>query len=163
MNPFVPTYTRKSVFEIEDGFFEKNNISCVLLDIDNTLVADNDPYPDEKATEFVSRLKSSELKICLVSNNKIGRVESFNSGFGLKAIHRAHKPFCRKLNRAIKELDAKKSETLLIGDQLLTDIPAGNFAGIRTMLVNPINPGKENLFFKFKRFIENYILKRNFR
>lgn len=163
MKGFEPTYVRKSISEIETDFFKREGVSCVLLDIDNTLVADNDPYPDENAHRFIKRLKDEGLKVCLVSNNKLSRVESFNSAFSLKAIHRAHKPFCKKINKAVNELGAKKSETLFIGDQLLTDILAGNRCKIRTMLVNPINPGKENLFFKFKRFIENYLLKRNFR
>ena len=163
MKVFEPTYTRKSVSDIENGFFQKENISCVLLDIDNTLVADNEPYPDDSARAFIRRLNDEKLKICLVSNNKLSRVESFNGEFSLKAVHRAHKPFCRKINKAIRELGAVKEQTLFIGDQLLTDIPAGNRCHIRTMLVDPINPGKENSFFKFKRFIENYLLKRNFR
>ena len=163
MKVFEPTYTRKNVLEIEDGFFQKENISCVLLDIDNTLVADNDPYPDDAARTFIKRISDEKLKVCLVSNNKLSRVESFNSEFSLKAIHRAHKPFCRRMNKAIKELGVSKAETLFIGDQLLTDILAGNRCKIRTMLVDPINPGKENSFFKFKKFIENYLLKRNFR
>lgn len=163
MKGFVPTYIQKGIEDIEKDFFQKENIKCLLLDIDNTLVADNDPYPDENAIAFIQRLRDEGLKVCLVSNNKKTRVESFNSKFNLKAIHRAHKPFCRKMSKAIKELGAQKSETLFIGDQLLTDILAGNRCKIRTMLVNPINPGKENLFFKFKRFIENSLLKRNFR
>ena len=163
MRYFEPTYVRKSVADIEDGFFQKEKVSCVLLDIDNTLVADNDPYPDELARTFIKRLAEENLKVCLISNNKLSRVLSFNEEFGLKAVHRAHKPFCRKINRALKEFGADKSATLFIGDQLLTDIAAGNRCGIRTMLVDPINSGKENSFFKFKRFIENYLLKRNFR
>ncbi len=163
MKVFEPTYTRQSVADIEDGFFQKEKVSCVLLDIDNTLVADNDPYPDETARAFIKRLNDENLKVCFVSNNKLSRVMSFNSEFSLNAVHRAHKPFCRRMNRAINKLGASKAETLFIGDQLLTDILAGNRCKIRTMLVNPINPGKENLFFKFKRFIENYLLKRNFR
>lgn len=163
MKLFEPTYVRKSVSEIEDGFFKREGISCVLLDIDNTLVADNDPYPDDAARAFIKRVNDEKLKVCLVSNNKLSRVESFNGEFLLKAVHRAHKPFCCRMNKAIKELGATKEETLFIGDQLLTDMLAGNLCKIRTMLVDPINPGKENLFFKFKRFIENYLLKRNFR
>lgn len=163
MKHFEPTYVRKSVAEIEDDFFKKEKVSCVLLDIDNTLVADNDPYPDESARAFIKRLRDENLKVCLISNNKLTRVLSFNSEFGLEAVHRAHKPFCRKMNIAIKQLGAAKAETLFIGDQLLTDVLAGNRCKIRTMLVDPINPGKENSFFKFKRFIENYLLKRNFR
>ena len=163
MKSFVPTYIKDSITEIESDFFCKEDISCVLLDIDNTLVADNQPHPDDRAISFIKRLENDKLQICLISNNSLERVLSFNEKFSLKAVHRAGKPFCRKINKAIKELGADKSKTILIGDQLLTDILAGNRCGIRTMLVNPINISKENSFFKIKRFIENRLLKRKFR
>lgn len=163
MRAFTPTYIFDSVDDIKDDFFKEQGISCVLTDIDNTLVPDNDPYPDERAEAFINRLNAEGLKICLISNNTFERVESFNEKFCLKAVYRAGKPFCKKINKAIRELDVDKSEILLIGDQLLTDILAGNRCGIRTALVTPINLNKENTFFRFKRFIENRLLKRNFR
>lgn len=163
MRAFSPTYIFDSVSDIDADFFEKEGIRCVLSDIDNTLVADNEPFPDERAVDFINRLRNEGLKICLISNNTSQRVESFNGKFQLKAVHRAGKPFRRKINKAIKELGASKAETLLIGDQLLTDILAGNRCGIRTALVTPINLKKENTFFKMKRFIEARLLNRNFR
>lgn len=162
MSKFTPTYIRSGIFELDKDFFEKEKINCVLLDIDNTLVADNDPYPDERARAFIKRLQSLGLGICLVSNNKKARVDSFNNEFGLKAVYRARKPLTRKLVKAINEMGYTKDETVFAGDQLLTDVLAGNMAGIRTILVNPINTGKENAFFHFKRFIEKQLFMREF-
>lgn len=163
MKAFSPTYIFDSVNDIGPDFFASEGIGCVLLDIDNTLVADNQPCPDELAIKFINRLRKEGLKICLISNNTLERVSSFNADFQLEAVHRAGKPFCRKINKIIKEFEIPKSRTLLIGDQLLTDVWAGNRCGIRTALVTPINLKKENTFFKFKRFIESRLLSRNFR
>lgn len=162
MGKFTPTYIKNSVYDIEEKFFENEKIRCVLLDIDNTLVADNHPDPDEKVFRFIEMLKKNEIKVCLISNNKKERVDSFNVNLKLKNVYRAHKPFVRKMLCAIDEMSCSREETLFIGDQLLTDILAGNRAGIRTMLVNPINISKENTFFKLKRFIEKRILMREF-
>ncbi len=163
MKAFSPTYVFDSIDNIDSDFFNREKISCVLMDIDNTLVADNEPFADERAVCFIERLRAQDLKLCLISNNTEQRVASFNKDLGLKSVYRASKPFCRKINRAIKEMGANKYETLLIGDQLLTDILAGNRCGVRTALVTPINISKENTFFKFKRFIEKRLLNRNFR
>ena len=163
MKIFKPTYERESVHHIEEDFFKKEVITCVLLDIDNTLVADNQPNADDGARSFINRLREENINICLVSNNTRERVASFNGEFNLRAVHRACKPLCYKINRIIRELGVDKKEVLFIGDQLLTDIPAGNRSKIRTMLVKPINISKENNFFKFKRFIEKRVLERNFR
>ncbi len=163
MKVFKPTYERESVHHIEQDFFEKEGITCVLLDIDNTLVADNQPCADDGARSFISRLQGENIKICLVSNNNKQRVDSFNGEFNLHAVHRARKPLCYKINKIIRDYGMDKKEVLFIGDQLLTDIPAGNRSKIRTMLVRPINISKENNFFKIKRFIEKRVLDRNFR
>ena len=162
MNLFQPTYVFKSIHDIDDDFFKREKISLVLLDIDNTLVPDNQPEADEGAVRFINRLKAENVGICLVSNNKKSRVDSFNRSFALKSIYRAAKPLPYKLNRVIWEEGAEKEKVLFIGDQLLTDILAANACGIRSVLVDPINVGRENLFFKFKRFIEKRIIKRNF-
>ncbi|MBP3361902.1 MAG: YqeG family HAD IIIA-type phosphatase [Clostridia bacterium] len=163
MKKFTPTYVFDSISDIDGDFLKREGISCVLLDIDNTLVPDNAPCPDARAEAFIELLKRKGIKPCLISNNKQSRVESFNAKLGLKAVHRAHKPLTRKMLRAVKELGAKKESVLFIGDQLLTDIYAGNRCGIRTCLVTPISLERENCFFKLKRFIEKKVLSRNFR
>lgn len=162
MNRFTPTYVFKSITDIDDSFFEKEKIHLVLLDIDNTLVEDNEPLPSEYSLLCINKLKNLGLKLCLVSNNKKKRVDSFNENLGLYSVYRAGKPFKKKLEKTIFEMGEKKENSLLIGDQLLTDIAAGNNCGIRTALVNPIDPSRENSFFKFKRFIENKLFLRNF-
>jgi predicted HAD superfamily phosphohydrolase YqeG len=47
----------------------------------------------------------------------------------------------------------------MIGDQILTDIYGGNRMGLVTILVEPIHLSNENLFIKFKRLVENYLMK----
>ena len=124
MNKFKPTYLFKSVDVIPQNFFAKEKISCVLLDIDNTLVPDNDPYPDDRARAFIKRLRDEKIDIFLISNNKEKRVNSFNREFDLNFICRAGKPFAYKINRLLSENNIDKKETVFIGDQLLTDILA---------------------------------------
>lgn len=53
----------------------------------------------------------------------------------------------------------KPEETVLIGDQIFTDVYGGRRSGILTVLVEPIEE-KETLFFKFKRRMEKIVLKK---
>ena len=50
----------------------------------------------------------------------------------------------------------EKENTIFIGDQILTDVCAAHNAGIRAILVPPIND-KKDLFTKFKRLLERPI------
>lgn len=49
-----------------------------------------------------------------------------------------------------------KSDVLMVGDQLLTDIVAGNLAGVRTVLVKPlVKTDKWNT--RINRCVEKFI------
>lgn len=155
-----PDYRFRGVNDIPKDFFKEHKIKYVICDIDNTLVADNDPDPDEYSTDFINRMKNENIGICLVSNNSRQRVESFNREYNLPFIYRARKPMTYKIKRAMKSLGASKGNTAFIGDQLFTDMVGANRAGIMSILVDPINIGKENAFFKLKRFFENKVIER---
>ena len=58
----------------------------------------------------------------------------------------------------MKMIGAKPQNTVLIGDQVFTDVWTGKRAGIKTILVSPIED-KETLFFRFKRAMERIVLK----
>jgi len=62
----------------------------------------------------------------------------------------------------MKELEgsgASINNALLVGDQIFTDIVAGRFCKIRSMLVDPLGPSLIPLF-EIKRFFEKPFKKR---
>ena len=157
-----PDYEFKSILDIENDFFEKEGIEYLLIDIDNTLVADNAPDADERAVSFLKSLQEKGISFYLVSNNTEERVKSFNRDLDYPYIFRARKPFSKKIRAVMKEMGAKKENTALIGDQIFTDLLASKNSGIRMILVSPINTKIENTFFKVKRFLEKLVYKRQF-
>ena len=59
------------------------------------------------------------------------------------------------------DLGATPENSVLLGDQLLTDAAAGNRAGMYVIIVPPIKD-KTSLFFRFKRWLEKpYVKKYN--
>ncbi len=158
-NIFSPDFRFESVGSIPGDFFKSNGIKYVVCDIDNTLIDDNEPEPDERAFSFLERLKRENIGICLVSNNNKDRVAAFNKDLGLHAVSRAAKPLGFRISRAVKKMGGTRKNTILIGDQIFTDIIGGKAAGLKTLLVTPVNPGKETRFFKVKRYFEKKVLK----
>ena len=57
----------------------------------------------------------------------------------------------------MKKIKAAPESTVLIGDQIFTDVWTGKRAKVLTLLVEPIED-KETLFFKFKRMLEKMVL-----
>ena len=63
------------------------------------------------------------------------------------------KPFSGPLKKLIERQGFKKEEVVLIGDQVLTDVKAGNKAGIMTILTEPISEG-DIIWTRFNRVFE---------
>jgi hypothetical protein len=53
-------------------------------------------------------------------------------------------------------LGAQKKEAVVIGDQLLTDVLGGKFAGLYTILVEPLSP-REARRTRFNRLVERLL------
>ena len=56
-------------------------------------------------------------------------------------------------------LGADKDTTIMVGDQILTDVWAARNAGVRAVVVPPIND-KRDIFTRFKRVLERPFLKK---
>ena len=155
---FYPDYCFDSISEIKRDFFDKNEIKFALLDIDNTLVSYKTEKADKNAEDFLNMLSEIGMKFAFVSNNGKKRVEKFSEDFGAFSVSRAGKPFIFGIKRAMRKIGAEAEKTVLIGDQVFTDVYAGKRAGIKTVMVLPIE-SKETPFFGIKRYFEKIVLK----
>lgn len=153
-----PDIKCNSINDIDVEMLAKKGIRFAILDIDNTLVPYTSPKPDENALSFLCKLKNNGINYCFVSNNSADRINIFNKEIGAPAFSKAGKPLLFGINKAMDLLGAKEENTVLIGDQIFTDIFGGKRAKIITILVNPIKE-VNTLFFRFKRYFERKIIK----
>lgn len=156
---FFPDIMLHCVGEINVKGLSERGVKFALIDIDNTLVPYTCPEPTEEALGFLKKLTDNNIVYSFVSNNSESRVGKFNENIGASFYARAKKPLLYGVNRAMIKLGATKDNTILIGDQIFTDVMAGKRAGLYTILVEPIIEC-ETLFFKFKRFFEKKIIKK---
>lgn len=111
---------------------------AILLDRDNTLVPrDSDRAPAAVAA-WLDDARERGFSRYMVSNNwHRDQVERSARELGLSAICFACKPLPFALDRALRRLGVTRDEAVMVGDQLYTDVWAGNFAGVDTILVKP--------------------------
>ena len=112
---------------------------------------------DERAIALFKHLKEIGFKCLLLSNNKEKRVRSFADQVGAKYIYKAGKPKPSGYKRAMEILKTKADSTVFVGDQIFTDIIGANLAGIRSILVEPIDPHEE-IQIVLKRYLEKPII-----
>lgn len=140
-NFLVPRQIKNSVFDITEAELKEKNMKGLLLDCDNTLMPWNEHEPGQAARDWLNKMKESGLKVCIVSNNMFRhkRITSVAAAFGLPYVSEAMKPFPFGLRRALNVIGTQTAETMMIGDQLLTDIVGGNYLGLFTVLVQPMS------------------------
>ena len=128
----------------------------VIFDIDNTLALHGGP-PPQKTMELFAQLEALGMKACVLSNNKEPRVKSFADKVGCFYIYKANKPSIKGYERAMAEMGTDHSNTVFVGDQLFTDVYGARRTGIRSILVQPIDPHEE-IQIVLKRYLEKIVL-----
>lgn len=157
---FKPTFWLPSVLAIDEKFLRQNHVRAMILDMDNTLAMHGNPSAEEGVPEWLEKMRKLGIKMRVVSNNTNKRVAPLAEKLGLGFTANGAKPLTFGINRALKEMNVRKAETLVVGDQIFTDVMAGNLAGIRTVLVEPFHI--ENTWtFRLKRRIESLVFHRD--
>ncbi|MCL2841258.1 MAG: YqeG family HAD IIIA-type phosphatase [Defluviitaleaceae bacterium] len=157
----TPDYYYDSVFQIPYDELKKKKIRGLIFDIDNTLTPFDQKLPPAKVVALLKRLEDMGFKICLLTNNTTNRLNGFNEHLRLPGIANALKPLTRGVYQAMEKMRVKSANTVIIGDQLLSDIWAGKNAGITTIMVKPITQ-RDFWFVHIKRMIERVLLRKFF-
>ena len=80
----------------------------------------------------------------------------FNSVLGIPAYFKAKKPWRRNLLRAMADMGVSPEQTVLMGDQIFTDILGANLCGMRSVLLDPLSPDPSATV-RFKRSLEGFL------
>ena len=135
---YMPDFAVEAVYDLTVESLQKQGIKAVLVDLDNTLIAWNNPDGTPEMKKWLHDLRDAGIRIIVVSNNSKKRVQRAVEKFGIDYVYWALKPFTFGINRAMKEFHYEKNEVVMVGDQLMTDIRAAHRAGIRSILVKPL-------------------------
>ena len=153
---FYPYEHTDSVFSIDYDKLYAKGFRGILFDIDNTLVHHGDDS-NEQVDALFRRIHSAGLKTLLLSNNTEERILRFLKNIDSLYIQDADKPDPSCYLKALQMLELKREETVVIGDQLFTDIYGANRCGIPSILVDFIRqPGVSKI--GKKRQLERLIL-----
>ena len=99
------------------------------------------------------------LKIVIISNGRRLRLRNIEAFVpGVEIISEARKPLPRKARKYLNRKGIKPYHSVVIGDQLFTDILMGNLLGAFTIKVNPISE-KEFYWTRMMRKIEKLFLR----
>lgn len=138
----LPDIQVESVHDVTPELLERHGVRAVLVDIDDTLVASNVDELDPAAEAWLRGLQGAGIRVAILSNGERRRVERFATHLGVPAFAMAGKPFSFAFRRGLHALGSEAAATAMVGDQLFTDVVGANCAGLTSILVRPLTPGK---------------------
>ncbi|WP_459994934.1 YqeG family HAD IIIA-type phosphatase [Marinitoga arctica] len=160
MDLAVPNEFVNSVFDINYDKLKEKKYELLIFDFDNTLATWRSEEIPKNILNLFEKL-SKDFKIFIASNGKEYRFDKIKKQvkkYGINVMGYSLKPFPYKIKKKVKEMNVDPSHVVLIGDQLFTDIIAGNNCGFYTIKVNPLS-NKERVFTKILRFFEKLSIK----
>lgn len=138
MGIFRATRYVASLPQVDIGWLVSSGVELVLLDRDNTCVPRDAKEAPEAVSAWLDAARAAGLRLCLVSNNfHTSQVSRSARELGVEFVDHAMKPAPIALHRAMRLFDVGAEKTVMIGDQVFTDVAAGSLAGVRTVLVRP--------------------------
>ena len=154
-----PDYYTDNLLQVDFNRLFQQGFRLALVDVDNTLSRHGSKIADGYARKVIAAIQSAGLSCMIVSNAGLHRIRTYAADMDLPYHARSHKPLTKALDLACRQHAVRPEQALMIGDQILTDILAGNRAGCRTILVKP-RDHREPWNILVKRFIEKFLMRR---
>ena len=130
-------FSRISAIDIRADILDEN-ISAVLLDVDNTILSRADHMIPPDVLQWLAKLKHSGIPACMRSNNFHQHVFGLAEELELPIVAKALKPLPQGFIKACRILQVPCNNTVMIGDQLSTDILGAHVVGMKAYLVCPL-------------------------
>ena len=154
---FSPDENADRVVDIDLGALASSGFEALMLDLDNTLLPWQSSQVPPDVRGWIERAKGMGMKLVILSNtHNPRRLARIASDLGIPSVHGALKPRKAGFARASALIGSPSEHTVVVGDQVLTDILGGNLAGMRTILVKPMS-AREFIGTKVSRLIERCI------
>ncbi|AWM73916.1 YqeG family HAD IIIA-type phosphatase [Lactobacillus apis] len=153
---FRPRYTIDTIYHLDTDVLQQMSVKAVFSDLDNTLLAWNEFETAKKMDELNQRLAKAGIKLVVISNNNAERIGKVLNPYQIDFVAKSRKPLPFAITKKREQLGLAKDQVMMVGDQLITDIQAGNLAGVESVLVKPlVETDKWNT--RINRFLEKII------
>ena len=154
----TPHMFSAGAMDIDFDALKESGYRFVIFDFDNTLEPWGASSISKEKRLLLNRVERLGMEVVLISNGKAGRLSKIDDELdSIRVMSRARKPLTFKVKRALRDFDVPSYKTVVVGDQLFTDIIMGNLLGAYTIKVEPISE-REFFWTKLVRRVEGLLL-----
>ena len=110
----------------------------VLMDVDNTILTRDTHEVPRDVGMWLGRAREAGIAFCLLSNNWHHGVYDLASRYDLPIVAKAIKPLPHGFIMAMQKIGGARSNTVVIGDQLITDVLGAHLTGLTAYMLQPL-------------------------
>jgi HAD superfamily phosphatase (TIGR01668 family) len=140
------------LYSLQPEWLYEMGIKGVLIDLENTLIPYGATALSAQAKELLKRLMEAGLTVLVASNAARSPVAEELRAVGIPCRLRSWKPFSVGLNDWFRTNNLRGPDTLVIGDQVLTDGLLAVFRRSHLLLITPLSTD-EPVWAKTQRLI----------
>lgn len=130
-------FARVSAIDVHADLLARG-LDTVLLDIDNTVRSRVDGCVPRDVRTWLAACIQAGVRVCLLSNNWHADVRELAEELDVPVVGRALKPLPSGYLVALARMRARARSTVMVGDQLFTDVLGAKMLGLRAYLVAPL-------------------------
>ncbi len=153
---FHADYYFPSLKEVDPSSLYEKGIRFMIIDMDNTLIPSKDVIIPESARNYVQCVKDAGITPVVVSNNVSKLTQERCKQLGLGYFSFALKPLPFGFQKALNKYGFQEKETVVIGDQIVTDILGGNHMNMMTILIDPVSQ-EDHIFGRITRCFSDLV------
>jgi uncharacterized protein len=156
-HPFLPAHAVGSLVEVDlDQLWEQGK-RLILLDVDHTIVKWRAEEFPEGIEDWIASAKAKGFDLCILSNTRNPeRLARLAAILQIETVRDKFKPSPAMFRLAMIKFKRKPEETIMVGDQIFTDVLGANRSGISAIWVQKME-GKEFAGTKVSRFGERLL------
>jgi hypothetical protein len=157
---WTPTWVVESVKDVDPKALKARGINAIITDLDNTLVPWRKYDIAPGVIEWLAKLEVEGIKICIASNTlHMSRLQELARTMGIPFVDRVRKPWVGGFVRSMDLMKSDPRTTAVFGDQIFTDVWAGNKLGLKTILLRPPLSKEEFISTQLVRSVENVVIR----
>lgn len=154
---FLPAQAVNSLLDIDPARLWEEGKRLILLDVDHTIVKWRAEEIPQGVEDWVQRAKSVGFDLCILSNTRNPeRLARLAARLNIETVRDKFKPSPAMFRLAMIKFKRKPEESIMIGDQIFTDILGANRSGIDAIWVQKME-GNEFAGTKVSRFGERLL------
>jgi HAD superfamily phosphatase (TIGR01668 family) len=156
-HPFLPAHAAASLIavDLDKLWFEGKRL--ILLDVDHTIVKWREETFPPGIEDWIRTAKEKGFDMCILSNTRNPeRLARLAGKLGIETVRDKFKPSPAMFRLAMIKFKREPEESIMIGDQIFTDILGANRCGIEAIWIQKME-GNEFAGTKVSRFFERLL------